>query len=80
MALQRLKTSSPLSLKRNLRVVRCNKRVASAFSSRLTLRLMAEGETPNWRATAEKLPVSTTLTKIAISLSKASGRFVLTAQ
>jgi hypothetical protein len=44
------------------------------------LRLTAEGEEPNWRAASEKLPVSTTLTKIAISPSNGNGRFMLTTQ
>ena len=74
---QPLKTSSPPSLKRNLRVVRCNSRVARAFSRREMLRLTADGEAPSWRAAAEKLPVSTTLTKIAISPSSGKGRLML---
>lgn len=79
-SLQRLNTSSPPSLKRNLRVVRCNNRVARAFSRREMLRLTAEGEEPSWRAASEKLPVSTTLTKMAISASKGRGRFMLMTQ
>ncbi len=75
---QRLNTSSPPSLKRSLRVVRCSKRVANAFSNREILRLTAEGEEPICRAASEKLPVSTTLTKIAISPSSGSGRLMLT--
>jgi hypothetical protein len=53
--------------------------VAKAFSNREMLRLTADGEEPSWRAASEKLPVSTTLTKIAISPSSGSGRLMLTA-
>ena len=52
--------SSPLSLSRSLRVVRCSSCSASACSSFATLRLTAEGEVPSLRAAAEKLPLSTT--------------------
>jgi len=33
--------------------------------------ITAEGVAPSWRAASEKLPVSTTLAKTAISLSRA---------
>ena len=49
--------SSPLSLSRSLRVVRCSSCSASACSSFATLRLTAEGEVPSLRAAAEKLPL-----------------------
>ena len=40
---------------------------------------VTEGDTLSCRAAAEKLPASTTLTKIAISPSSGSGRLMLTA-
>ena len=63
--------SSPLSLSRSLRVVRCSSCSVSACSSFATLRLTAEGEAPSLRAAAEKLPLSTTWTKTAISANSA---------